>query len=64
MDNFVALVDFFQKFPQFKKNQFYATGESYAGIYVPTLSLRILEGNSTINMQVRVTLQILNNYCT
>lgn len=53
MDNFVALLDFFEKFPQFKTNPFYVTGESYGGIYVPTLSLRILEGNSTINMKVR-----------
>lgn len=51
MDNYVALQDFFLKFPQFRKNAFYVTGESYGGVYVPTLSLRILEGNATINMK-------------
>ena len=52
MDNYVALLDFFDKFPQFKKNPFFVTGESYGGVYVPTLSYRILQGNSTINMKV------------
>ena len=52
MDNYVALLDFFKKFPQFVKNPFFVTGESYGGVYVPTLSYRILQGNSTINMKV------------
>ncbi|XP_033113380.1 lysosomal protective protein-like [Anneissia japonica] len=51
MDNYLALQDFFTKFPQFSKNPFFVTGESYGGVYVPTLSMRILEGNATINMQ-------------
>jgi len=39
-----ALVDFFtNKFPEFASNDFYITGESYAGVYVPTLSKEILE---------------------
>ena len=55
MDNYVALLDFFNKFPDFKTNPFFVTGESYGGVYVPTLSYRILQGNSTINMQVCFT---------
>ncbi|XP_028409969.1 lysosomal protective protein-like [Dendronephthya gigantea] len=51
MDNYVALLAFFVKFPQFKNNPFFVTGESYGGVYVPTLSYRILQGNSTINMK-------------
>lgn len=54
MDNYVALQDFFDKFPEFKKNPFFVTGESYGGVYVPTLSYRILQGNATINMKVFV----------
>ncbi|CAG2110470.1 unnamed protein product [Medioppia subpectinata] len=41
-DNVAAIECFYRKFPQFKTNDFYLMGESYAGIYVPTLSVQIL----------------------
>ena len=38
MDNLIAVLAWFEKFPEFKGNDLYISGESYAGIYVPYLS--------------------------
>jgi serine carboxypeptidase-like clade 1 len=35
----------FEQFPEFQANPFYVAGESYAGIYVPTLVFEIAKGN-------------------
>ena len=53
LHNYNALVDFFKKFSEFRTNEFFVTGISYAGVYVPTLSLHILQGNFKINFKVR-----------
>jgi serine carboxypeptidase-like clade 2 len=45
-DTYNFLLQFFQLYPQYAKNPFWVTGESYGGHYVPMLSQRILEGNS------------------
>ncbi|VDM47719.1 unnamed protein product [Toxocara canis] len=49
-----ALEDFFNVFEQFRSNEFYITGESYAGIYIPTLTdvliKRIQSGSVKINL--------------
>jgi len=48
-----ALVDFFtNKFPEFSKNDFFITGESYAGVYIPTLSKELLDhASSKVNLK-------------
>lgn len=46
-DNYHALQFFFtEKFPELADNDFVVTGESYGGIYVPSLTVRILTGNA------------------
>lgn len=52
-DNYRALLSFFAKFPAFTQNDFFIFGESYGGIYVPTLSLRVATGPATFNFKVR-----------
>lgn len=48
-----ALLSFFKKYPHLKKNQFYITGESYGGMYIPLLTRKILENQTQngINLQ-------------
>lgn len=51
LSNYRALQDFFSnKFPEYRKNEFYITGESYAGVYIPTLAVRVLDGQRTFNI--------------
>ncbi|XP_070760047.1 lysosomal protective protein isoform X2 [Enoplosus armatus] len=50
-DNYKALQSFFAKFPNFTKNEFFIFGESYGGIYAPTLSLRVATGAAKINFK-------------
>lgn len=45
VENLQAMLSFFRKFPGFKSHDFYISGESYAGIYVPMLANNILEYN-------------------
>jgi len=55
VDNFNAMQVLFQEFPEYASRDFYITGESYAGMYVPTLALQILDNNkagrSNINLK-------------
>ncbi|XP_042314793.1 lysosomal protective protein-like [Sceloporus undulatus] len=50
-DNYQALQSFFAKFPNFANNPFYVFGESYGGIFVPSLTSKIAEGSASINLK-------------
>jgi serine carboxypeptidase-like clade 2 len=56
-DNYKFLEGWFQLFPQFKRNDFYVTGESYGGHYVPELANRVLEGNKLKRPEDRVNIK-------
>jgi vitellogenic carboxypeptidase-like protein len=44
-DLYVALQQFFTLFPEYRERDFYMTGESYAGKYVPAISYKIHQEN-------------------
>ena len=44
-ENLLAVKKFFELFHEFQPNEFYISGESYAGIYVPTLTHQIYKDN-------------------
>ncbi|XP_073040754.1 serine carboxypeptidase-like 34 [Primulina eburnea] len=45
LDSYIFLVNWFRRFPQYKNQDFYISGESYAGHYVPQLAEFILDRN-------------------
>jgi carboxypeptidase C (cathepsin A) len=45
-DNLTAVLAWFDKFPEFKANELFISGESYAGIYVPYLTYYIDQYNT------------------
>ncbi|KHN05141.1 Serine carboxypeptidase II-3 [Glycine soja] len=44
-DAYVFLINWLERFPEYKTRNFYITGESYAGHYVPQLAYTILVNN-------------------
>lgn len=55
-DLYTALVQFFLLFPELRKNEFFVTGESYAGKYVPAVSYAIHTRNKD-NINNRINLK-------
>lgn len=56
IDNIAFLENWFERFPEYKGRDFYISGESYAGHYVPQLAHTILvhnkkAGNHIINLK-------------
>lgn len=63
-DTYNFLLQFFQMYPQFSKNPFWITGESYGGHYVPNLAQRILEGNAQNSQQINLQGFLVGNAWT
>uniref|UniRef100_A0A8C8EZ94 Carboxypeptidase n=1 Tax=Oncorhynchus tshawytscha TaxID=74940 RepID=A0A8C8EZ94_ONCTS len=61
-DNYLALQSFFAKFPNFTQNEFFIIGESYGGIYAPTLSQRVATGTAKINFKAFAVGNGLSSY--
>ncbi|KAK6036702.1 hypothetical protein COOONC_25793 [Cooperia oncophora] len=55
-ENYAALVDFFNLYPEYQTRPFYTTGESYAGVYIPTLSALLIKGiqSGALNINYKV----------
>lgn len=64
MNLYNCLKQFFTLFPQLQKNDFYVTGESYAGKYVPAVSYTIHTNNPASDMKINLKgLAIGNGLC-
>lgn len=53
-DSLAFLLGWFQKFPEYKTNDFYITGESYAGHYVPQLASHVLAYQSMDGFKINL----------
>lgn len=52
-DLYEGLEQFFTVFDEYSKNDFYVTGESYAGKYVPAIAYRIYKSGSKAKMNLK-----------
>lgn len=53
-DLYNGLQQFFTLFPKLQKNEFYISGESYAGKYIPAVARKILRKNPTANLKINL----------
>ena len=60
-----ALQDFFtNKFPELRANPFFITGESYAGVYCPTLADQVVQGNTAGQPRINLVGMAVGDPCT
>ncbi|KAL3831835.1 hypothetical protein ACJMK2_023535 [Sinanodonta woodiana] len=63
-DLYSCLYQFFTVFNEYQKNDFYATGQSYAGKYVPAISYYIHMKNPTAAMKINLKGMAIGNGLT
>ncbi|KAL0906683.1 hypothetical protein M5K25_025196 [Dendrobium thyrsiflorum] len=64
-DSHQFLLKWFELYPEFLGNQFYISGESYAGVYIPTLSAAVVEGiKGGINPKIKFKGYMVGNGVT
>lgn len=51
---YTTLVQFFELFPEYQHNDFYVTGESFAGHYVPAVSYAIYQNNPGAKVKINL----------
>ena len=56
-NNYHALLAFYTKFPELRKRPLYLTGESYAGIYIPSMARKILENRHSLRIPNSIPLK-------
>lgn len=59
-----ALQDFFGKFANLAASDFFITGESYAGVYCPTLAAEIVAGNARGGPRINLVGMAVGDPCT
>lgn len=53
-DLYNALIQFFTLFPDLQKNEFFVSGESYAGKYVPAIAYTIYKNNPAAKLKINL----------
>ncbi|KAJ0024766.1 hypothetical protein Pint_08842 [Pistacia integerrima] len=51
-DSYAFLVNWLERFPEYKTREFFIAGESYAGHYIPQLAHAILQNNKNTNQTI------------
>uniref|UniRef100_A0A0M3J741 Carboxypeptidase n=1 Tax=Anisakis simplex TaxID=6269 RepID=A0A0M3J741_ANISI len=53
LENYEAVKAFFLAYPSFRNHSTYIMGESYGGVYVPTLTARIIDGMDEFRINLK-----------